>query len=305
MMAQTYALAVVCLAAAGSATTPDNTMNSTMSQSTSNNTESTVPSTTSDVCSQHSQDCESCLIAGCAYSFINQTITECARTCSSRTCYSMDPLPVDGHHTPMATECPTPTTSTASTPSTTVGQQTVAPGGTYKTHVQTVHGNTDSSSDSSFAVITGTIVGVLALTVSILLFGYIRVRDNGGFSRFTQHFVNKAASHGGDGDDDLLTQKLLFDGRDSTDVPLLEPSDYDCELDLSQPALDRDYPGVVEGSNRLWAPFTVPTSPTVKSPTREPTSAWRNAVQPERPPSVVRPPSVTGIVLAPVDDVPF
>lgn len=100
-----------------------------------------------------------------------EPLTLVSRKTSSRTCYSMDPLPVEGHHTPMATECPTPTTSTASTPSTTVGQQTVAPGGTYKTHVQTVHGNTDSSSDSSFAVITGTIVGVLALTVSILLFG--------------------------------------------------------------------------------------------------------------------------------------
>jgi hypothetical protein len=95
---------------------------------------------------------------------------------------------------------------------------------------------------------------------------------------------------------------LICAGRDSSDVPLMEPNDYGCELDLSQPALDRNYPGMMEGSNRLWAPFTVPTSPTQKT---EESTAWHTAVHPERPQSAVRPPSVTGITLAPVDDVPF
>lgn len=90
----------------------------------------------------------------------------------------------------------------------------------------------------------------------------------------------------------------------------MEPNEYGCELDLSRPALNRDYTGVVEGSNRLWAPFTVPTSPTHREPLVEVemSSAWHAAAQstPEsRPPSVVRPPSVTGSILAPADDVPF
>eukprot|EP00037_Helgoeca_nana_P015982 m.149966 g.149966 ORF g.149966 m.149966 type:complete len:324 (+) comp23275_c0_seq7:425-1396(+) len=294
------------------ATTPANTWNSTstIATTTLNATESSTqpPPTSLSSISCAFIECDGCLAAGCAFSYIDEITIACEQSCRSPTCYDARAPNTTDQYQPVSAMCPAPTTSTASTRAVAV---TVAPDNetTYKTpHVITLHEHTGAVlTHGSTAVVLGSIFGVLALTISILLFGYLRLRDTGGFEQFkqrlTQNYAKSSApaSEAGD-DDDLLTQRLLFDGRDSSDVPLMEPNDYGCELDLSQPALDRNYPGMMEGSNRLWAPFTVPTSPTQKT---EESTAWHTAVHPERPQSAVRPPSVTGITLAPVDDVPF
>mmetsp|Transcript_23762 Transcript_23762/g.62111 ORF Transcript_23762/g.62111 Transcript_23762/m.62111 type:complete len:359 (+) Transcript_23762:146-1222(+) len=268
--------------------------------------------------------CTECLAGGCAFTYFEVSAV-CAEACMSRSCYDARPLDENAQYRPHAAECPSAFTTASSTAGATTVAATTWPVEDSaeestsmppdQTNVKRVHGHDEGGGPTdSYSMVGGVVVGVLALSVSILLFAYLRIRDGGSLLPF-----HRAARTGaGEDDEDDLTQRLLFDGRDSTDVPLIEPSDYNCELDLSQPALDREYPQIVDGTNRLWAPFAVPTSPT--SPTSphsaldcsEPTSAWHEAASTSsvgtprsRPPSVIRPPSVTAIHLAPVDDVPF
>lgn len=236
-------------------------------------------------------DCFSCIASNCAFSYLESS-SVCTTECRSSACYASRDFKSDNRFHPVGGACPAAVAAEVTKGSTIISD-----------------GNKNSGSDSnikysdSYAVVGGTIFGLLALVISILLFAYLRIR--GRDCTGSREMLSPD-------EEDSLSARLLFDGRESTDVPLLTDIDNDCELDLSHiPSSNQS--GVLEGTNRLWAPFAAPElSP---SPSALPDSenehddagaAWRVASRKlDRPSSVIRPPSVTGTVLAPIEDLPF